>query len=102
MKTISEQAFLTWADEAGLVPDPAYPHSCQQLVFTSASDCWAAGASPRGTHELAAWLRHALRSSLATIRFASDCAEVASQVPQPRVIFRNAMAAAGYRQPDEE
>jgi hypothetical protein len=35
MKIISEEEFLSWAAEAGLVPDPAYPASRQQLVFAS-------------------------------------------------------------------
>jgi len=56
MKALSDQAFLMWAAEVGLVPDPAYPSSRQQLVFVSCPDCWGVWESPRASGELATFV----------------------------------------------
>jgi hypothetical protein len=45
VKTISDDQFLAWAAEAGLVPDPRYPLS-NQLVFQGCPTCWRPWPQP--------------------------------------------------------
>jgi hypothetical protein len=56
MKTIAEPIFLTWAADGGLVPDPRYPASRQQLVFVDAPDCWRPWSCPTTPAETAAFV----------------------------------------------
>jgi hypothetical protein len=56
MKTIADPIFLTWAADGGLVPDPRYPASRQQLVFVDAPDCWRPWSCPTTPAETAAFV----------------------------------------------
>ena len=52
MQSISDSDFLAWAAEAGLVPDPRYPQSRPQLVFTNCPDGCGVWDTPRTPGEL--------------------------------------------------
>ena len=52
MQSISDSDFLAWAAEAGLVPDPRYPRSRPQLVFTNCPDGCGVWDTPRVPGEL--------------------------------------------------
>jgi hypothetical protein len=46
MRTLSDDTFLSWVAQSGLIPDPRYPSSRQQLVFVNAPECWSSWTSP--------------------------------------------------------
>jgi hypothetical protein len=60
MRLIPDDQFLSWAAEAGLVPDPRYPLS-KQLVFPQAPDTWRFWLPPGLPSDLPGFLATALQ-----------------------------------------
>jgi hypothetical protein len=62
VKIIPDDQFLTWAAEAGLVPDPRYPLS-KQLVFQRNPTCWRPWPLPPSAERITAFLEAMIRQA---------------------------------------